>query len=111
MTAATFILMYKQPADAAASAEALKFFAWAYAKGGDMAKELVYIPMPDAVAKDIEAMWAKEIVGPDGKPSTRRCNPASIMARAPAPPGAGAHRARTLVGKSRVPARFAISRA
>ncbi len=68
MTAATFILMYKQPADVAASAEALKFFSWAYAKGGDMAKALIYIPMPEAVAKDVEAMWAKDIVGPDGKP-------------------------------------------
>ena len=68
MTAATFILMYKQPADAVASAEALKFFAWAYAKGSDMAKQLIYIPMPEAVAKDVQAMWAKDIVGPDGKP-------------------------------------------
>ena len=33
MTAATFILIPKQPTDAAAAAEALKFFAWAYAKG------------------------------------------------------------------------------
>ena len=34
MTAATFILIPKQPQDPAAAAEALKFFAWAYAKGG-----------------------------------------------------------------------------
>ncbi len=68
MTAATFILMYKQPADAAASAEALKFFSWAYASGDDMAKELIYIPMPDSVVKDVEAMWATDIVGADGKP-------------------------------------------
>ncbi len=68
MTAATFILMYKKPGDDAASAEALKFFAWAYAKGDDMAKELIYIPMPESVSKDVEAMWAKEIVGADGKP-------------------------------------------
>src|SRR5262249_36023293 len=40
MTAATWILVYKKPADAAATAEALKFFAWSYAKGQDMAKEL-----------------------------------------------------------------------
>ena len=33
MTAATFILVPKQPTDPAAAAEALKFFAWAYAKG------------------------------------------------------------------------------
>ena len=68
MTAATFILMYKKPADDAASATALKFFSWAYAKGDDMAKELIYIPMPESVVKDVEAMWAKDIVGADGKP-------------------------------------------
>ena len=68
MTAATFILMYKKPANDAASAEALKFFAWAYANGDDMAKQLIYIPMPESVTKEIEAMWAKEIVGSNGKP-------------------------------------------
>jgi phosphate transport system substrate-binding protein len=40
MTAATFILVPKQPNDPAATTEALKFFAWAYAKGGKMAEEL-----------------------------------------------------------------------
>ena len=68
ITAATFILVYKKPDDAAATAEALKFFDWAYAKGDDMAGALAYIPMPDAVVKDIEAMWATDVVGPDGKP-------------------------------------------
>ena len=68
MTAATFILVYKKPDDAAATAEALKFFDWAYKKGDDMAAALAYIPMPDAVVKDVEAMWASDIVGADGKP-------------------------------------------
>ncbi len=39
MTAATFILMYKKPADVTASNEALKFFTYAYDKGAQMAKE------------------------------------------------------------------------
>ncbi len=68
ITAATFILMYKKPADVAASSEALKFFDWAYHDGGAMADELAYIPMPASVVKDVEAVWASEIVGPDGKP-------------------------------------------
>ena len=68
ITAATFILMYKKPDDAAASAEALKFFAWAYAKGGKMADELAYIPMPGKVIKDIQAGWSTDVVGADGKP-------------------------------------------
>ena len=68
MTAATFILVYKKPDDAAATGSALKFFAWAYGKGDKMAGDLAYIPMPDSVKKDVQAMWASEIVGPDGKP-------------------------------------------
>ncbi len=35
ITAATFILMHKEPTDKAASAEAVKFFKWAFAKGGN----------------------------------------------------------------------------
>jgi len=46
MTAATWILVYKQPKDPAATAEALKFFGWAYKNGGKMAEELDYVPMP-----------------------------------------------------------------
>ncbi len=68
ITAATFILVYKKPDDPAATGEALKFFSWAYAKGDAMADALAYIPMPDAVVKDIEAMWSSDIVGADGKP-------------------------------------------
>jgi phosphate transport system substrate-binding protein len=68
MTAATWILMYKQPADAAASAEALKFFAWAYAKGDKMAEELDYVPMPDSVVADVEKMWSADIKDSAGKP-------------------------------------------
>ena len=52
MTAATFILIHKQPQDPAAAAEALKFFAWAYAKGGKMAEDLDYVPMPTTVVGD-----------------------------------------------------------
>lgn len=61
ITAATFILMHKQPADKALAGEALKFFAWAFEKGDKMAEELDYIPMPDAVVAQIKAMWAKDI--------------------------------------------------
>ena len=38
MTAATWILVYKKPSDPAATAEALKFFDWAYHNGGKMAE-------------------------------------------------------------------------
>ncbi len=68
MTAATWILMYKKPSDPQTSAEALKFFAWAYKNGDKMAEALDYVPMPDKVVTDVEAYWKSEIKGPDGKP-------------------------------------------
>ena len=61
MTAATWILVYKQPKDPAATAEALKFFAWAYKNGGKMAEELDYVPMPEKVVTDVEKMWSADI--------------------------------------------------
>jgi phosphate transport system substrate-binding protein len=61
ITASTFILMHKEPADKAASAEAIKFFKWAFANGGKAAEELDYIPMPDSVVKLIEKTWTADI--------------------------------------------------
>ena len=68
MTAATWILVYKKPQDVNATSEVLKFFAWAYANGAKMAEELDYVPMPEAVVKDIEQTWADQIQDADGKP-------------------------------------------
>ena len=58
---ATFILIPKEPKDAAATSEALKFFAWAYKNGAQMAESLDYIPMPDSVVKLIEAKWKSDV--------------------------------------------------
>jgi len=68
ISGATFILMHKTPADAAAASEALKFFAWAYDKGDKAAEELDYVPLPDAVVALIKKTWAAEIKDSDGKP-------------------------------------------
>ncbi len=68
MTAATFILIPKQPPDPVATAEVLKFFAWAYANGDKMAEELDYVPMPKKVVAEIEKVWASEIKDSTGKP-------------------------------------------
>ena len=68
MTAATWILLYKKPADVAATGEALKFFGWAYAKGAAMAQELDYVPMPANVVSDIQKMWSSEVKDASGKP-------------------------------------------
>jgi hypothetical protein len=54
--------------DPVAAAAALKFFAWAYAKGDKMAEELDYVPRPKKVVEDIEKVWAREIKDSSGKP-------------------------------------------
>jgi phosphate transport system substrate-binding protein len=62
ITATTYILMYKNPSDPAASADVLKFFKWAYATGGDAAKSLVYVPLPPVAVTAIQNSW-KQIQG------------------------------------------------
>jgi phosphate transport system substrate-binding protein len=61
IVASTFILMPKVPTDKAASAEAIKFFTFSFAKGEKMAEELDYIPMPESVVKLIEKSWSADI--------------------------------------------------
>jgi phosphate transport system substrate-binding protein len=68
MTAATWILIHKQPQDPMAAAAALKFFGWAYAHGAKMAEELDYVPMPASVVTSIEKVWAGEIKDANSKP-------------------------------------------
>ena len=68
ITASTFILMPTVPKDAAAATAALNFFSWAYAKGGDMAMSLDYIPMPEGVVTLIKQEWSSNIKTADGKP-------------------------------------------
>ena len=65
---ATFILFPKQPRDPIVANEALKFFAWAFAKGDKMAEELDYVPMPKTVVTEIQKVWASEIKDANGKP-------------------------------------------
>ena len=54
ITATTFILMPKQPKDKAKSDAALSFFKYALAKGQPQANKLDYVPLPDALVKQIE---------------------------------------------------------
>jgi len=65
---ATFILFPTQPQDPAAAKEALKFFEWAYTKGGKMAEELDYVPMPPDVVSLIKKEWSSDIKDASGKP-------------------------------------------
>ena len=68
IAAATFVLMHKQPNDPAATNATLKFFAWAFAKGGKMAEQLDYVPMPGKVVGAVQNLWAAQIKDPSGKP-------------------------------------------
>jgi|UniRef100_A0A7V6A606 phosphate transport system substrate-binding protein len=64
---ATYIMIYKDQADAAKGKAVLDFFAWAFKNGGDIARELHYVVLPDSIVKMVEADWAKEITS-GGKP-------------------------------------------
>src|SRR5262249_54965394 len=68
MTAATWILVYKKPQDAAATGEALKFFARSYDNGGKMAAEPEYIAMPKNVVDSVKKTWTSEVKDASGKP-------------------------------------------
>lgn len=60
ITTASFILMYKNPSDKATSDEVLKFFDWSFKNGKKMAVDLDYVPLPDAVTKQIrEKVWSQ----------------------------------------------------
>jgi phosphate transport system substrate-binding protein len=61
ITGASFILVYAAPPDPVATAEALKFFAWAYKNGGPMAAELDYVPLPAPLTAQVEATWTAQI--------------------------------------------------
>jgi phosphate transport system substrate-binding protein len=60
VTTASFIIMYRDPADKAASREVLKFFDWAFKNGKQLALELDYVPLPDTLTKQIrERVWSQ----------------------------------------------------
>jgi phosphate transport system substrate-binding protein len=60
ISTASFILMYKDPADKAASAEALKFFDWAFKNGKKMASDLDYVALPDSLTDQIRSkVWSQ----------------------------------------------------
>jgi phosphate transport system substrate-binding protein len=60
ISTASFILMYKQPADKAAAAEAIKFFDWSFTNGKKMAADLDYVALPDALTTAIRTrVWSQ----------------------------------------------------
>jgi phosphate transport system substrate-binding protein len=61
ITASTFVLMYKQPKNAASSASARKFFNWALTKGQPQATSLDYVPLPAPLVKRIQGYVGSNI--------------------------------------------------
>jgi phosphate transport system substrate-binding protein len=60
ITGASFVLMYKEPADKAASKDVIKFFTWAFKDGQQLALDLDYVPLPDALTKAIASkVWSQ----------------------------------------------------
>ena len=60
ISTASFILMYKQPADKAAAAEAIKFFDWAFKNGAKMADDLDYVALPSSLTDQIRSkVWTQ----------------------------------------------------
>jgi len=67
ITAATFILVYKQQTSQADGAAVMRFFDWAYKNGDASAEQLDYVPLPASVKTQVRKEWA-QVKGPDGKP-------------------------------------------
>jgi phosphate transport system substrate-binding protein len=54
---ATFVLLPTDPKDQKQSAAVKKFFDWGFTHGNDIAKNLLYIPLPAKVQDAIRAAW------------------------------------------------------
>jgi phosphate transport system substrate-binding protein len=63
ITGASFILVYATPPNPAETGEAIKFFDWAYKNGSKMASDLDYVPLPEALIKQVRATWKSDIKG------------------------------------------------
>jgi phosphate transport system substrate-binding protein len=64
---ATYILLYKDQADAKLADAVLQYFTWCYDKGDEMAAKLLYIPMPKNVVDLVKATWKADVKS-GGKP-------------------------------------------
>ena len=60
ISSASFIIMYKDPADKKSSQEVIKFFDWAFKNGQGLARELDYVPLPDTLTQQIrQRVWSQ----------------------------------------------------
>jgi phosphate transport system substrate-binding protein len=66
ITGASFILMHTEQAKPESAKEVLKFFEWSFRNGQQMASDLDYVPMPDAVVSLIQTEWKSRIKDTSG---------------------------------------------
>ena len=66
ITGASFILVHARQEKPENGREVLRFFEWSFKNGQKMAAELDYVPMPEAVVKQIQASW-KTVTDATGK--------------------------------------------
>jgi phosphate transport system substrate-binding protein len=66
ITGASFILLHAKQDKPEAGREVLKFFDWSFRNGAKMAADLEYVPMPEAVVKEIQGTW-KQVTDSSGK--------------------------------------------
>ena len=60
ITGASFVLIYKEPANKAASKDVIKFFTWAFKDGQQLALDLDYVPLPNVLTKAIASkVWTQ----------------------------------------------------
>jgi len=66
VTAASFILVHQEQRHPQAGRAVLEFFDWAFKHGAQAARELDYVPMPDAVVARITTAWQTQIKTTEG---------------------------------------------
>lgn len=60
VSSASFIIMYRDPADKKASQEVIKFFDWAFKNGAKMSAELDYVHLPATLQNQIrQRVWSQ----------------------------------------------------
>lgn len=57
ITATSWVIMPKQPRNAANAKVVLEFFKWAYENGQEQARSLDYVPLPQSLVDQIENYW------------------------------------------------------
>jgi len=62
IASATFVLLPTDPKSPTQSAAVKKFFDWGFAHGNDLARQLLYVPLPTKVQDAVRAAW-KEVPG------------------------------------------------